>query len=83
MSITKVLIFILLSLSLEAGNCWKINNKDQRALCESKYEHKKCCWKIQDKATQAYCEATAYGENTCWKIKNNDAKEMCKAETGH
>ncbi len=83
MSIAKVLFFVLLSLSLEAGNCWKIKNKDQRALCESKYEDKKFCWKIKDKDTQAYCEATVYGKNTCWKIKNNDAKEMCIAETGN
>ena len=83
MSINKVLIFILLSLSLEAGNCWKIKNNDTKALCESKYEHKKNCWKIKNKDTQAYCEASAYGQNSCWKIKENDAKEMCRAETGN
>ena len=82
MSITKVMIFTFLALSLEAGNCWKVKSKDLRALCESKFEYKKSCWKIKNKDTQAYCEAVVYGKNTCWEIKNNDAKEMCKAETG-
>ena len=83
MKIPKVLIIVLLFLSLEAGNCWKINNKDLRALCESKFEDKKSCWKIKDKDMQAYCEAVVYGKSTCWKIKNKDSKEMCIAETGH
>jgi hypothetical protein len=81
-SINKVLIFIVLPLSLEAGNCWKIKNKDTKALCESKYEQKKNCWKIKNKDMQAYCEASAYGKKSCWKIKENDAKEMCRAEMG-
>ncbi len=81
MKIPKVLIFILLSLSLEAGNCWKIKNKDLKALCESKFENKKSCWKIKNNDSRAYCEATVYGKNTCWKIKDKDAKEMCIAET--
>jgi len=81
--INKILILLLLTLSLEAGNCWKIKNKDTRALCESKYEHKKNCWKIKYRDTKAYCEATAYGQNSCWKIKNNDEKEMCIAEAGN
>lgn len=79
----KLLILLFLPLSLEAANCWKIKNKDTKALCESKYEHKKNCWKIKNKDTQAYCEASAYGKKSCWKIKNKDAKEMCKAETGN
>ena len=83
MDIRKILVFILLSLSLEAGNCWKVQNKDTRALCESKYEHKKNCWKIKNKDTQAYCEASAYDKKSCWKIKENDSREMCKAETGN
>ena len=78
--LVKLLIFTLLSLSLEAGNCWKIKNKDTRALCESKFEHKKNCWEIKDRDMKAYCEAIAYGDNTCWKIKSSDKKEMCIAE---
>ena len=83
MKTIKILIIGLFTLSLEAGNCWKINNKDLRALCESKFESKKSCWKIKDKDSRAYCEAVVYGKNTCWKIKNKDAKEMCIAETGN
>lgn len=79
----KILILILLTLSLEAGDCWKIIDKDQRALCESKHEDKKSCWKIKNQDTRAYCEASAYGKKSCWKIKDKDAKEMCKAETGN
>ena len=83
MRLNKILILILLSLSMEAGDCWKIKNKDQRALCESKYEHKKSCWKIKNKDTRAYCEASAYGKKSCWKIKDKDAQSMCKVETGN
>lgn len=83
MEIGKILILISLVLSLEAGDCWKIKDKDLRALCESKYENKKYCWKIKDKDIQAYCEASAYSKKSCWKIKNNDAKVMCKVETGN
>jgi len=81
--ITLLMFFILFTLSLEAKNCWKIKNKDTKALCESKYEHKKNCWRIKNSDTKAYCEASVYGKNSCWKIKNTDAKEMCIAETGH
>ena len=77
------LLLLLFTLSLEAKNCWKIKNKDTKALCESKYEHKKNCWRIKNSDTKAYCEASVYGKNSCWKIKNTDAKEMCIAETGH
>ncbi len=79
----KIVIYIMLSVILHAGNCWKIKNKDQRALCESKNESKKSCWKIKNKDLKAYCEASAYGKKSCWKIKNKDAKEMCKSETGN
>ena len=82
MIINIVLILMLLSFLLEAGNCWKIKNNDQKALCESKYEDKKSCWKIKSLDLRAYCEASAYGKKSCWKIKNNDAKEICIAETG-
>ena len=75
-------MIILISISLNASNCWKIKNKDTKALCESKFEHKKNCWLIYNKDLQAYCEATAYGKKSCWKIKERDAKEMCIAETG-
>jgi len=78
----KILILVLLSLSLDAGNCWKIQNKDTKALCESKFEHKKNCWLIKSKDTQAYCEATAYGQKSCWKIKEKDLQAMCEAEMG-
>lgn len=81
MEIHKILIFILLALSLEAGDCWKIKDKDLRALCESKFENKKSCWKIKDQDKRAYCQASAYGKKSCWKIQNNDAKVMCQAET--
>jgi len=77
----KILLFILLTLSLKAGDCWKIKDQDQKALCESKYEDKKSCWKIKNQDTRAYCEASAYGKKSCWKIKDKDAKEMCKTET--
>lgn len=79
----KILLFILLALSLEAGDCWKIKDQDQKSLCESKYEDRKSCWKIKNQDTRAYCEASAYGKKSCWKIKDKDAKEMCKAETGN
>ena len=79
----KILIFTLLSLSLEAANCWKVKNKDTKALCESKFEHKKNCWKIKNKDTRAYCEASAYDQKSCWKIKESDAREMCRVETGN
>lgn len=83
MWIRKVLIFILLALLLEAGDCWKIKDKDLRALCESKFEYKKSCWKIKDKDRRAYCEASAYKKKSCWKIQNNDVKVMCQVETGN
>ena len=75
-------MIILIPLSLNASNCWKIKNKDTQALCESKFEHKKNCWLIKNKDLQAYCEATVYGKSSCWQIKESDAKEMCIAETG-
>ena len=81
--IAALMLFILFTLLLQAKNCWKINNKDTKALCESKFEHKKNCWLIKNSDIKAYCEASAYGKSTCWKIKNADAKEMCIAETGH
>jgi len=77
------LLLLLFTLSLEAKNCWKIKNKDTKALCESKFEHKKNCWLIKDNDLRAYCEASAYGKNSCWKIKSADDKEMCRAETGN
>ena len=80
MKVRTSIIFMMLFTFLQAGSCWKINNKDQRALCESKNEHKKSCWKIKDKDTRAYCEASAYGKKSCWKIKNSDKRSMCEAE---
>jgi len=74
------IIFIMLFSFLQAGSCWKIKNKDQKALCESQNEGKKSCWKIKDKDTKAYCEASAYGKKSCWKIKNRDKRAMCDAE---
>ena len=76
----KYFITSLLLTSLHAGNCWKIKNKDQKALCESKNENKKSCWKIKNKDLKAYCEASAYGKKSCWKIKSKDMKAMCEAE---
>ena len=78
-----VLLLSVFTLTLEAKNCWKIKNRDTKALCESKYEHKKNCWLIKNSDTKAYCEASVYGQRSCWKIKNSDAKEMCIAETGN
>ena len=75
----KLLILILLSLSLEAGNCWKIKDKDTKALCQSQYENKKDCWKIKNKDKTANCEAVAYGKKSCWKIKDKNMKAMCIA----
>lgn len=75
----KLLILVLLSLSLEAGNCWKIKDKDTKALCFSQYENKKDCWKIKSKDKRAYCESVAYGRKSCWKIKDKDMKAMCEA----
>ena len=77
----NVLIMVLLSVFLAAGTCWKIKNKDKRALCESKNEHKKSCWKIKEKDLRAYCESSAYGKKNCWKIKNRDKRAMCEAES--
>lgn len=82
MTIRQILVFLALSLLLEAGECWKIKDRDQKSLCESKYENKKSCWKIKDNDMKAYCESSAYGKRNCWKIKDRDYKEMCKAETG-
>jgi len=77
----SLIVFLLLTFtSLNAGSCWKIKNKDQRALCESQNEGKKSCWKIKDKDTSAYCESSAYGKKSCWKIKNRDKRAMCEAE---
>lgn len=59
------IISMMLFVFLDAGNCWKIKNKDQRALCESQNESKKSCWKIKDKDARAYCEASAYGKQSC------------------
>ena len=75
----KSLLLLLVCSFLDAGSCWKIKNKDQRALCESQHESKKSCWKIKDKDTQAYCEVSAYGKKSCWKIRNKDMKAMCEA----
>ena len=74
------IVFIMLLAFLDAGNCWKIKNQDQKALCESQNEGKKSCWKIKDKDTRAYCESSAYGKKNCWKIKNRDKRAMCEAE---
>ncbi len=81
--IRKVLFFLFVSSLLQAGYCWKIKNKDQKALCESKFEKKKSCWLIKNSDLRAYCEATAYHQNSCWKIKNNDTKVMCEAEVNY
>ncbi len=78
--IQKYLIIIFLLTSLNAGSCWKIKNKDQKALCESENESKKSCWKIKNKDLKAYCEASAYGKKSCWKIKSKDMKAMCEAQ---
>ena len=78
--INKTIVLLMLFSFVEAGNCWKIKNKDQRALCESQNEDKKSCWKIKDKDIRAYCEASAYGKKSCWKIKNRDKRAMCEAE---
>jgi len=76
-----LMILAVFMMILEAGSCWKIKDKDQKALCESQDEGKKSCWKIKDKDTRAYCEASAYGKNSCWKIKNRDKRAMCEAES--
>ena len=80
MNMNKISILVLLTFSLEAGNCWKIKDKDQKALCESIYENKKSCWKIKNKNEKAYCEAIAYDKKTCWKIKDKDLRAMCEAK---
>jgi hypothetical protein len=82
MNFKYLLSILLFSFSLHASSCWKIKNKDTKALCESKFEHKKNCWLIKSKDTQAYCEATAYGQKSCWKIKEKDLQAMCEAEVG-
>ena len=78
----KILIFVLLTLSLEAGVCWKIQNMDLRRYCETIVEGKKNCWMIKDMDSKYYCKAIAYKKKTCWQIKENDKREMCKALTG-
>lgn len=80
MILQKSLIGLLLFTSLNGSSCWKIKNKDQKALCESKNEGKKSCWKIKNKDLKAYCETSAYNKKSCWKIKNKDMKAMCEAE---
>lgn len=79
-----IVIIIMLSVisSVEAGYCWQIKNKDMKALCKSKFEHKKNCWLIKSQDMQAYCEASAYGKKSCWQIKEQDLQMMCKAEMG-
>jgi hypothetical protein len=73
-------IVVLLITSLNADSCWKIQNKDQKALCESQNEGKKSCCKIKNKDLRAYCEVSAYGKKSCWKIKNKDMRAMCEAQ---
>ena len=83
MKIIYLLLMILFFCSTSMANsCWKIKNKDTKALCESKFEHKKNCWKIKSKDMQAYCEATVYGKAACWKIKEKDLQALCEAEMG-
>ena len=82
-TVTTTVFLMVLVLTAEANNCWKIKNSDTKALCESKFENKKNCWIIKEIDIKAYCEATAYGKNSCWKIKNADYKEMCIAESAH
>ena len=74
----KTLILILLVSTLDA-KCWKIKDRDTKALCTSQYENKKDCWKIKDKDKKAYCEAVAYGRNSCGKIRDKDMRAMCRA----
>lgn len=78
----KTLIIALLALTSLGAECWKIHDKDTRALCYSVNEHKKECWKIKDKDTRAYCEAKAYNQNACWKIKDRDKRAYCNAMKG-
>jgi len=76
------LIFFSISFTVFASdNCWKVKNRDTKALCESKFEGKKHCWKIKNDDMRAYCEASAERKRSCWKIKEHDYKEMCFAET--
>lgn len=35
MNLGKVLIFVLLALLLEAGDCWKIKDKDAKEMCKA------------------------------------------------
>jgi len=70
---------IFISQQIYAGNCWRIKNHDQKALCESQYENKKNCWKIKSHDLKAFCEKVSYGKNNCWKIKNKNMKAMCES----
>jgi len=79
----KRLILLLVFASLaNAGECWKIKNKDAKHYCESITENKKNCWMIKNKDKKHYCESVAYGKNNCWMIKDRDLQSMCKAEAG-
>jgi len=82
MYIKNIFLIFCVGISiLSSGSCWKIKNKDNKAMCESKFEHKKHCWLIYNKDLQAYCEATAYGKNSCWKIQERDLQAICEAES--
>jgi len=71
------LLILLITINLQAGDCWAIHNKDKRYLCESEMEMKRSCWKIKDKDLRAYCENSAYGKKSCWKIKDKDLRAYC------
>ena len=77
-----ILVGIILTVTIEAGVCWKIKNKDLLRYCESVVEGKKNCWMIKEEDSKSYCEAIAYSRKTCWKIKEDDKRELCKAITG-
>ena len=77
-----ILAIIILTVMIEAGVCWKIQNMDLRRYCESVVEGKKNCWMIKEEDSKYYCEAIAYSKKTCWKIKEDDKRELCKAIMG-
>lgn len=74
-----LMIFLLLSNLAFGRTCWKIDNNDQKAYCEAKYENKRTCWKIKNSDLKSLCESEVYGNRTCWKIKDLDKKAICEA----
>ncbi len=77
-SITIIILIATTTVPVNAGSCWKIKNRDQKAYCESIQENKRHCWLIKDQDLKALCETIAYGKRNCWLIKDKDKQAYCE-----